>query len=121
MAMDAVIPPVNADAFVNAEPAPAPVVTPAAPPWLWVWAAFFIVNLLPLYDQWRASFHQINQIRDSSAAPRRVNPVYGRLNFLLYPAVVLDVLAGGALLLGSVVFLRLADPDPKARFFALAS
>ena len=91
---------------------------PGAPPWLWIWAGLFLVNLPSLFDQWRASFDQLSMLRSSTvqlqATSRAlgINSDYGQLDFLLYPAVLIDFLPSAALLLGLALVLF-----PQARAF----
>ena len=80
-------------------------VTPAAPPWLWLWIAFFITSLPGLADEWGRSLDQISLMRDSKRMLRRFDPDYGRLDFLLYPSILLDVLPATALLIGLALTL----------------
>lgn len=83
-------------------------ITPAAPPWLWMWVVLFILNIPSMLAGWQSSFNQIAMIRDSTATLREAFPGenYGRLEWLTYPSVLLEFLPSAALLVGlALVFI----------------
>ena len=90
-------------------------ITPGAPPWLWAWVVLFLWSFPNLWATWQFSIGQIPLIRESTARLREQFPEagYGRLEFLSYPAVLLDFLPSAALLLGLAAALF---PSIRGRF-----
>lgn len=84
-----------------------PTVTLAAPPWLWVWAALFVIGLPERFSYFSSIRDQVAYAQESSARIADVieTPAYGRLLPLLYPAVAIDVLPVLAILVGLILTL----------------
>lgn len=76
-----------------------------APPWLWFWAIAFLASIPSYLDLWRFALSNLTMLRESTRRIQALDPSYGRLNFLLYPSVLLDVIPAAALLAGLVVVL----------------
>lgn len=70
------------------------------PPWLWLWVAFFLIGLPGIADLLRGGVQGYTQWQASLARLRAVDPGYGRLEWLLVPSLLLDVLPSLGLLLG---------------------
>lgn len=90
-------------------------ITPGAPPWIWAWVVLFLWSFPNLWATWQFSIGQLPLIRESTARLREQFPHagYGRLEFLSYPAVLLDFLPSAALLLGLAAALF---PSIRGRF-----
>ncbi|HBY97894.1 MAG TPA: hypothetical protein DEP84_28805 [Chloroflexi bacterium] len=75
------------------------------PPWLWFWVAAFLASAPAYLDLWRRGFEDLGLLRESTRRLQAVDPSFGRLNFLLYPSVLVEVIPTVALLLGLLVTL----------------
>ncbi|MCA9878341.1 MAG: hypothetical protein KC442_11185, partial [Thermomicrobiales bacterium] len=82
-------------------------VTLAAPPWLWVWAALFLIGLPERFSYFSSIREQVTFAHESSARIAEIieAPEFGRLTPLLYPAVAIDVLPVLAILAGLILTL----------------
>lgn len=70
------------------------------PPWLWLWVGLFLLGLPGLLDLARGSVQGYVRWQASLARLRAADPGYGRLEWLLVPSLLLDLLPAAALLLG---------------------
>jgi hypothetical protein len=83
----------------------APAERPGLPPWLWVWAGLFLAGFEGIMAQVAGSIDGLVLLIEGTARIQAIDPAYGRLHFLLYPSVVLDLLPLAMLALGLLAVL----------------
>ncbi len=79
---------------------------PGAPPWLWLWIGFFVINLPALWNTLVAgSLQYLETERDGLARLRAIDPHYGRFDALRMAGVAVDWFAPIILVAGIVTTL----------------
>lgn len=78
---------------------------PGAPPWLWLWALLYILNVPRLIETGRGTVQTLVEARASTQRLQLTDSGFGRLEFLTYPGYSLDVWPAAALLIGLVLVL----------------
>jgi hypothetical protein len=89
-----------------------------APPWLWLWAAQFVIHLPWLFGDWIYILDHFNRFRAQTAVLQQIDPGFHQLDVLWYPSVLLDFLPSLALLIGivSVVLPQIRARHVRNRF-----